>query len=245
MPIERSTHRITPEEWTRFSSPLTLPVTKAEALVSLAGRGGCLLVCAGIGVACLLSLSAFAGSAKIVLAALAVVLTGIGVAAAWPLPGVLFAAITGRERVESRTRVRRDAMVETWRIPARRVFATDFGEDTLSWLIEADDGTFVHVFGEESLIGEGTAWIPGVFTLQTVDGTIMSGPSAEGPAVPYIVLSREASEALSHPFVTGIEVLSERTQKKLRPMLEADAAGHAKEHMGRENGSTSTHLHDS
>lgn len=230
MPIQRSQRPITPAEHARFSAPVTLPVTRGEAAFSALWRGGCLLVCAGIGVACLLSLGAFAGWPRVVLAGLAVVLTAIGLAFAWPLPGILVAALTGRERVVARTKLRPDALVESWRVPARRVFWTDFGDDTLTWLVETDDGVYVHVYGDEQSHEGERAWMPSDLAFDVVADELAFNQRCEGPLVPYVRLSAQAEDKLSQPFVTGYRVLEPVQAAALRPLLDADASHHAARH---------------
>lgn len=230
MPIERSTRPITPEEYAQVTAPATIPVTKFEAAFSTITRGGCLLVCGGIGIACLLSLGAFSGFPKFVLAALASVLLLIGLVFAKPLPAILFAAMTGRERVIARTSVRTHALVETWRVPARRVFATTYGDDILIWLIEADDGEFLHIYGEEHAVDAEAAWIPGHITIHIIANAHCLDTTLEGPLVPYVWLSDEAAKELSEPFVTGYWILDAKEVAKLKPLLEADAAAHHAKH---------------
>jgi hypothetical protein len=230
MPIQRSTRPITLEEHAKVTAPETIPVTKFEAVFSTITRGGCLLVCGGIGVACLLSLGAFSGFPRILLAALATILILIGLVFAKPLPAILFAAMTGRERVIARTNVRTDALVETWHIPARQVFATTYGDDILIWLIETDDGEFLHIYGEEHAVDPEAAWIPGHITIQIIANAHCLDTTLEGPLVPYVWLSDEAAQVLSEPFVTGYWILDAKEVARLRPILEADAASHAAKH---------------
>lgn len=223
MPIERVSRPITPAEVDRFNEPVRLPVPRGLAAISLVARGGCLLVCLGIGVGCFFALDAFATPARIVLAVLAIALIGIGVRVAWPLPSILIAAITGRERAAPYSRVSPAATIEIWRIPSRRIFATDYSDDTLSWLIETDDGQFLLVFGEESLVQGGPRSVPGIITLATVDERVVQGPELAGAPVPYIGMSETTEAALSHPFVTGLEVLDSARVRRLMPLLETDA----------------------
>lgn len=223
MPIERVSRPITPAELDRFNEPVRLPVSRGLAAISLVARGGCLLVCLGIGVGCFFALDAFATPARIVLAVLAIALIGIGVRIAWPLPSILIAAITGRERAVPYSRVSPAATIEIWRIPSRRIFATDYSDDTLSWLIETDDGQFLLVFGEESLVQGGPRSVPGIITLATVDERVVQGPELAGAPVPYIGMSETTEAALSHPFVTGLEVLDSARVRRLMPLLESDA----------------------
>jgi hypothetical protein len=223
MPIERVTRPITPAELARFNEPVSVPVSRAFAAISLVGRGGCLLVCLGIGVGCLLVLDSFATPARIVLAVLAIALIGIGLRVAWPLASILIAAMTGRERLVPYHRVSPEATIEIWRIPSRRIFATDYTDDTLSWLIETDDGQFLLVFGEESLVQDDPRSVPGIITLATVEGRVVQGPELAGEPVPYVGLSETTEAALSHPFVTGLEMLDAAQVGRLMPLLEADA----------------------
>ena len=223
MPIDRSTRPITPEELARCNEPVTVPVSRGAAAVSVVSRGMCLLVCVSIGVGCLLTVGSFGDAARIVLALLAIALIGIGVRVAWPLRSIVSAAITGRERPVPYPLLSADAMIETWRIPARRIFATNFSDDTLSWLIEADDGQFVHVFGEESLVQDEPRSIPGIITVSAVDGRVVLSHELSGELVPYVGLSEATEAALSHPFVTGLKVLSPARVRRLMPLLEDDA----------------------
>lgn len=223
MPIERLTRPITPAELARFNEPVTVPVSHLLAAISLVGRGGCLLLCLGIGVSCLLVLDSFAMPARILLAVLAIALIGIGLRVAWPLPSILDAAMTGRERLMPYPRVSPEDTIEIWRIPSRRIFATDYNDDTLSWLIETDDGQFLLVFGEESLVQDGPRTVPGIITLATIDGRVVQGPELAGEPVPYVGLSETTEAVLSHPFVTGLKVLAPAKVGRLMPLLEADA----------------------
>lgn len=223
MPIERATRPITSEELARFNEPVSVPASRAAAALSVVGRGGCLVLCLGIGVGCLLVLDSFGMTARVVLACLSVALIGIGVRVAWPLPSIFVAAMTGREWLLAYDRVSADATIEIWSIPSRRIFATDYSDDTLSWLVETDDGQFLLVFGEESLVQDEPRSVPGMITLATIDGRVVDGPSLAGERVPYIGLSEKTEAALSHPFVTGLEILDAAKVRRLRPLLEADA----------------------
>lgn len=223
MPIERVTRPITPAELARFNEPVSIPVSRVLAAISLVGRGGCLLLCLGIGVGCLLVLDSFAMPARILLAVLAIALIGIGLRVAWPLPSILIAGMTGRERSLAYPRVSPEATIEIWRIPSRRIFATDHSDDTLSWLIETDDGQFLLVFGEESLVQDEPRRVPGIVKLTTVEGRVVDGPELAGEPVPYVGMSETTEAALSHPFVTGLEMLGPAQVGRLMPLLETDA----------------------
>jgi hypothetical protein len=241
--IHRSKRPITPDEHARLTTPITIPVTKLEAALAFLFRGTGFFICAGIGIACLFSLKAFPGYAAYFLAALASILTLIGLFLAAPLPSILFAAITGHPRVLVRRRLRADCTVEIWTITARRVFATSAGDDILTWLIETDDGEYVHIYGNAEFCDPPdskasdqtpepyTPWIPSQITIQLVNNEVTLDPTTSGPLIPYIWLSENAEplllEHLSQPFITGYRLLEPAAIAHLKPLLDAEADTHA------------------
>lgn len=230
MPIKVTTRPITPEEHARYTAPVTVAVTRSEALISLLGRGGCLVFCAGIGIGCFFSLSYFSRPTAWIVGALAFILTLIGFIVAWPLPSILFAAISGQRRVVHRSRLDADATIETCTVVARRVF-TFLIDDSLVWLIETLDGQYLHVSGDDDDMDLDAAWIPGEITIQRINGRDWWCTTKSGSCVPYISVSEAVADALAEPLTSGFDLFFPiKYIDRFKHEFESDAASHATKH---------------
>jgi len=231
MPIHRSTRPITPQEHARYTAPVTEQVLASDALLSTLGRGAGFLLCAGIGVSCLLSLDTFSDATKFFLAVLASILTLIGVFLALPLPAIWIAAATGKRRTIHRRRLPRDAALETWQISARSVYWTTTNDgESLSWVIETNEGELIHISGNDDDFGAHAAWLPGEITVSLLKNSEQLSLSNSGPLVPYVELSAESDAALYEPSIRDHALLVDPGLTALKARLKADATRHAEKH---------------